>query len=234
MADEKAGGFCSGCGSALDDGDAFCFHCGRAATQHDPPDLFQVDRGAGVHGRTSDTEGRSSTLSASSASLATLRPAEAKGRRQLIVGLVVGAAVVLVGLGALLFVRHGSSTPKSSKSLTSHTSTSHTLVGTFEVDFPTVSAQGSTGAACTVPIDYGSEGNGDQVQVSDGSGQTLGIGTLQDGRVVAENGCGFKFTVSGVPNTSFYGITIDGHHSPQYSESQLQGMGWHVGLTLQS
>ncbi len=119
----------------------------------------------------------------------------------------------------------------SSPGVSNGSSSTHTVTGTLEVIYPTAP---SAGSPCYVPPDWGNESDGDQVVVANGSGTTLGVGSLTDGTAVdtGGGGCQFTFAVPGVADSSFYTVTIDGHSGPQYSESQLQGNGWTVSLSL--
>ena len=112
-------------------------------------------------------------------------------------------------------------------------SRTHTITGTLDVVTQALFGL-SAGASCYVPTAYGGEMNGDQVTASDGSGSTLGVGTLTNGTVTGSGAtiCEFSFTVSDVPDASFYSVTIDGHSGPQYSKNQLHSANWAMSLTL--
>jgi hypothetical protein len=141
--------------------------------------------------------------------------------------LAATVAVLVVALGlvlAFLFVRHSGGSGAGGTA----SSTAHSINGTFQVVWPTSWNQGSS---CYVPPGWGGESDGDQVIVTDGSGSTIGTGTLTDG-VVKGGGCSFTFVVTNVPHESFYSFVIDGHSGPQYSYSQLSGDGWNVSLSL--
>jgi hypothetical protein len=151
--------------------------------------------------------------------------------------------IVLGGIAeAVIASRHSDANATSSgHSSNSGPASVRSLTGTLEVDYPTATYWSGAGGACTVPLAYGAETDGDQVVVASGSGNTLATGTLESGTVVDESasvpsgpGCSFSFTVTSVPNSAFYDVTIDGHHSPQYSLNQLQGEDWNVRLLLVS
>jgi len=131
-------------------------------------------------------------------------------------------------------------TAGSSPGSSAASSAAHTITGTLTVIFPTAFAQGSDGDPCYVPTDYGNETDGDQVVITDSSGSTLGIGSLTGGILSSGPGgtsgspvgCQFSFTAANVPDSPFYGVSIDGRMGPQYSESELQADNWTMSLTL--
>ena len=153
-----------------------------------------------------------------------------RGRKVIIGVIAVVALAAVAGIGYAL---------TSSKTSASHgagstpsPATSHTISGSFEVNFPIDSDVYPQGGPCNVPSGWGGEQPGDQVQVTDSSGSTIGTGTLGSGTADDPNGCKFTFSVPDVPDSTFYGFTIDGHTSSQYGESQMKGNGWSVALSM--
>ncbi|MEI6454615.1 MAG: DUF4190 domain-containing protein [Actinomycetes bacterium] len=152
-------------------------------------------------------------------------------------GIVLGAVMtVLFALLIMTSIGLSSSTSGSS----SGSATTHTIVGSFEVDYPAALAHGGPGTPCNVPPSWGNESMGDQVVISDGSGATLGVSTLLASSVVDASatdpggpGCKFMFMVRNVPGSSaFYTVTIDGHSGPQFSNSDMRAKGWTMELSL--
>jgi len=158
-----------------------------------------------------------------------------KNSRKVLVGAIVGVILVVAAIGAAVAGTHNpqrssSSTGARTSAAATGSSTSHTISGSFEVIYPTAPAAGTS---CYVPPAWGSESDGDQVVVMDGTGSTLGIGTLTNGTSTGlGEGCRFSFSVPSLSDASFYSVLIDGHSGPQYSESQLQAQDWNVVLSL--
>lgn len=130
-----------------------------------------------------------------------------------------------------------SSSGRSGASLAKKTGTSapstHTLNGNFEVIYGT--ASGSDGQSCLVPLGWGGEEAGDPVVVTNQSGTTIGTGTLEDGTLTGsgvELGCGFPFTVSGLPTATFYTVTVDNIGSNPLNLSTVEGDNWNVSLSI--
>jgi hypothetical protein len=156
---------------------------------------------------------------------------------------IIAALIALVALTAgatIVIARHGNTGGHAATRSGATQQTSipaspriHTIAGTLDVVTQALFGL-PAGASCYVPTAYGGEMNGDQVTVTDGSGSTLGVGTLTNGTVTGPGAtiCEFSFTVSDVPDSSFYGVTVDGHSGPQYSKGQLQSANWAMSLSL--
>ena len=150
---------------------------------------------------------------------------------------LLGIVIVAVVVGAILLSKHKGTTSASAQApqATQPLASSHNILGTLEVDYPTATAVDGPGAPCNVPPDWGNESIGDQVVIRDGTGTTLATGSLNASSVddgPGGPGCKFTFLVPSVPNSSFYTISVDGHSGPQYSESQLLASGWTMSLNL--
>jgi hypothetical protein len=147
--------------------------------------------------------------------------------------------IVAAGIaGAVIATRHsGGNTTNGSAGTANHTiagTANHTVDGNFTVWFPTLFEQTSEGQPCYVPPAYGSEAGGDQVTITNGSGSTLALGTLGEGiaETGTQGGCKFSFSIPEVPDSAFYGVSIDGHDGPQYSHAEMQSNGWSMDLHL--
>ena len=78
---------------------------------------------------------------------------------------------------------------------------------------------------------------GTQVLLKDGSGNTVGVGSLVEapdsGREQDSGGrdiCHYEFELRGVTPAAFYEISIGSLDGPAYSAEQLDEQGWHVSL----
>jgi hypothetical protein len=112
-------------------------------------------------------------------------------------------------------------------------SSTHTLNGNFDVIYGT--ASGADGQPCVVPPGWGGEEAGDPVVVTNQSNTTIGTGTLEAGTLTGsgvELGCGFPFTVSGLPTASFYTVTVDQVGSNPLSLSAVENDNWNVSLSI--
>lgn len=203
--------FCTECGSRLADVGDFCPACGSPVA------------GAAPSSRPTATQLADEVRRAMQGS------ATRRISRRSMAGAFVTVLVVAAGVAGFFFSTSSPGTNTGSGG-TGGSSSAHTVNGTFEVVYPTAS---SSGSSCYVPPAWGNESDGDQVIVTDGSGSTVGTGTLMNGTSFGlGDGCQFNFTASGIPDSSFYSFDIDGHAGPQYSESQMEQSGWNVSLSL--
>ena len=215
MAGHDGSVFCGGCGAALNIGDEFCFRCGRSV-------------------RPDPDGGPSRSPESGDGGVRVNPPAASSRKRWWLLGGIAAAIAILLGVGVYTGTHHGSggSTPKTTEPST------HTITGTLVVDYPNETY--SVGDSCSVPLGFGGESVGDQAVVTNGSGATIATGSLTLGLFVGygdigpnvPGGCGFRIVIPNVPRSSFYQVTIDGHGSPQYSESQLQGAHWKLSLVV--
>lgn len=72
---------------------------------------------------------------------------------------------------------------------------------------------------------------GEQVRVTDGSGQMLGTGTVSEGLLVGQSRCQSTFTVRGVGRANFYEIELGGTPGPTWSREELQQLSWQIGVS---
>jgi hypothetical protein len=132
----------------------------------------------------------------------------------LIVLVIVGG-----GLGVWRLVEHASAG-------------NNTITGTFTLtDSSSNYSTLSDGQSCTGNSGYNDIAAGTEVQVSNQAGtilatSSLGAGTIQSGT------CGFPFSVSHVPNASFYQIEVSHRGYVTLSKSELQNNDWTAGLAL--
>jgi hypothetical protein len=74
---------------------------------------------------------------------------------------------------------------------------------------------------------------GTQVTVTDETGRLIGVGTLAHASPGFVNfQCMFTFSVAGLPDAAFYGLTVGRRAGPTYSLTELQGAGWNVQLSI--
>lgn len=72
---------------------------------------------------------------------------------------------------------------------------------------------------------------GNQVTVSDGSGNVLALGRL-DIDPDSPSDCNFIFTVNEVPSVPFYSIVIGSYPPLVYTVAELDSKDWHLKLAL--
>jgi hypothetical protein len=112
------------------------------------------------------------------------------------------------------------------------------------LDGGSISADGSihippTGSPCTASSVHLAIQVGTQITVSDGSGNILGTGALQEGKTAtfAQDPqqmflCVLPATVTDLPQASFYSIAVTSGGSPvSDSFRQLQADNWHITLS---
>jgi hypothetical protein len=145
------------------------------------------------------------------------------------------AAFALLGIGVILPGCSASSpngAMANSKRVTAAKSDStHTISGELIVVIPTVSP--TVGTSCGVPPQWGGEGLGNRVVVAGQSRATIATGSLSSGRVATSEhglGCGFRFTVPGVPKANFYTVTVDQISSDPISYDMLEAKDWTIDL----
>jgi hypothetical protein len=166
-----------------------------------------------------------------------------RGHRRSVVGLIL-LVVVIVG-GAIGYLVLGRSSP------------THEIIGTFSLQVTRNPASDAytVGQSCAGWGGYSDVGDGTSVTITDGSGNLLGSATLSGGTAnavangnqvlhyndgigdfngpqVAETECDFTFSVSQVPQVSFYQVEVGNRGKQSYSLSQMEQNGWFVGLTL--
>ena len=81
--------------------------------------------------------------------------------------------------------------------------------------------------------------SGTEVDMTDGSGNTIGLGALAEapdsgsttipGFATAAT-CHFTFSIANVKKADFYKVAIGGRQGPTYSYDQLAGMGWKIAI----
>jgi hypothetical protein len=147
-------------------------------------------------------------------------------------------AVALAGL-ALCGCGGGGRATSTSPSTTA-TAAAHTLQGKLSID--TCNDIGLQ----SIVDNLSGRGPGDltvgttQVKLSNAQGTVVGVDTLRKGTIdtTANNGtlgepaCTMLFTISNVPDSSFYSLTIGTHPASTYSKSQLDNEKWTLALHL--
>jgi hypothetical protein len=123
--------------------------------------------------------------------------------------------------------------------------TAHAIGGTLTIDdwgfcplnsacssAPPTSCEG-TGATYGGFSDINS---GTQVQIEDGSGNIVAVGSLGDGTTSTASAgfvnCTFNFEVTNVPDESIYQVAIGDRSPVTYSRAELVSNGWNVALTV--
>jgi len=109
------------------------------------------------------------------------------------------------------------------------TTATHTLSGDLQI-IDTSQINTSFGSCDTSSSGYSDISSGGTVTVKNASGTTIGTGTLGDGGTT----CDFSFTVSGIPDSTFYSVYIGGPQrgAQTYSESKLISDNWNISLSL--
>jgi hypothetical protein len=101
--------------------------------------------------------------------------------------------------------------------------------------------------ACSGNGGYGDIAAGLQVVITDNSGATIGLGHLADDVAATQaanktsrdlgiydqgDTCVYDFTLSGLPDSPFYGIAVGRRGVVQFSGSDLAARGWTVSMSM--
>jgi hypothetical protein len=94
--------------------------------------------------------------------------------------------------------------------------------------------QCESGYKCAGSGGYDDIGQGAQVVVKDGSGNTIATGELHEGRSQRSyaSSCSFDFAVTNVSAVDFYSIEVSHRGAITFSREELEAKGWNVGVTL--
>jgi hypothetical protein len=146
------------------------------------------------------------------------------------------ASVVLGACGSGSAHPASTNTASTMPAATATTTAAHTLQGTFQISGVTVVVR-IAGSDCEGSDGFSDINSGTQVIVKDASGTIVGTSALGTGTEVpppdsSSHACSFSFSVSSLPDASFYSVEV-GHRGAQtFSKSQLEAMNWTVGFSL--
>jgi hypothetical protein len=143
-------------------------------------------------------------------------------RRGLLVGLGLGALVILVAIGGA-YLLLGKSSPK------------HTLTGKIRLTDSAINH--ASAQSCSGSGGYSDMSAGTAVVVKDGAGKVIGTSQLDAGSVpTAEQystvKCDFTFQVAGLSKAAFYSVEVSHRGAQTFSAADLEAQGWAVSLTL--
>ncbi len=131
-----------------------------------------------------------------------------------------GKATV-AAIALLLTAGCSTSSSKGVSSSAPPSAPTHTITGTYYAVLPGDPSKVATMFNCD-PM-----ASGRPVEVADQNGTTIGTATLGD---FLGKSCLASFSVSGLPDATFYRVTIDGKAGPPFSAAQLEASGWKVDL----
>jgi RNA polymerase subunit RPABC4/transcription elongation factor Spt4 len=220
---------CSECGNEVSERAAACPQCGNPIASEPPMALIACNECGNEISERAETCPQCGNPIASERPKSTPGPSLKPGDRPRLKGsvraallrpralLVIAGALVLLIVAAVL----ASSLNRGSE---------HTITGTFTVydEFN----------GCDLSEGYSDISEGTQVVVTDENGKTLGVGALgepveadadEEGDIF---GCEFPFEVTGVPDSSIYGISVAERGTSQSKKEELEGSDWKVELTL--
>ena len=109
----------------------------------------------------------------------------------------------------------------------------HTIRGAFDLN-------GKVGndVSCSPTGGYSDIGPGTSVTVSSGSGEILGVGSLNSGtdkKVSSYSvGCTYNFVVYDVPDAPFYKVEVANRGALTFSKADMEANLWTVGASLGS
>ncbi len=133
----------------------------------------------------------------------------------------------IFGIAALTALGACGSTAKAQSPATKPAPTTHTLTGVLQFGAP---------YGCVYNNDpFGLEG-GQPITVTNQQGTTIGAATLGSTPTLnpANGICPYHFTVTNLPNATFYSISVGTENPVTESLSQLEADGWHVILTMKT
>lgn len=87
------------------------------------------------------------------------------------------------------------------------------------------------GSSCDAYGGYSDVGQGSAVYITDANGDQVGRGVIEGG-TVSGAACVFHFTVTGIADSSEYGIRIGHRNAVTFTRSELETDGWSPVLTL--
>jgi hypothetical protein len=144
------------------------------------------------------------------------------------------AAVALISLGVLLVVLIAGIALLTGRS----GSKRHEVTGVLEVHDSDATGSGDT---CTLSDGYDDISEGTTVEITDGTGKVIGIGSLDRPARIANSidnaltsGCSFTFYVDKVSKTAFYNVEVSHRGKVGYSYDQMVANLWTVSLKLGS
>jgi hypothetical protein len=109
----------------------------------------------------------------------------------------------------------------------------HTLSGNIHVvEQLGLGSENKVGQACTGTGGYTDLHAGTSVVVKNEDGKVLATGTLDAGKIVALETCGFKFNVANVPDANFYQVEVSHRGEVTYSKKDLDDRRWNIDLSL--
>lgn len=93
---------------------------------------------------------------------------------------------------------------------------------------------GKRGDECFGQGGYSDLRGGARVVVADGDGKVLATGSLEPGVQPSASTCRFPFEIGSVPPAPFYGIEVGSRSPITFSDAELKGTGYYLGLTIGS
>lgn len=233
-------------GHPVEEDDTFCKACGVAVQSASCLNGHQLD--ADAHFCKECGAPRSPSVPAATAQTSPQDPQEPRAssnavpasvppkKRGLHVLVVVLLILVVVAGGIFLAVNRSSGGGSGAGRVTQ----THTITGTLTLgdgSDPNSNNFYSKGSGnCSGQSGYDDITQGAQVTVTDGGGNVLATSSLGLGDQIGSGfgSCRFSFTLTGVPDAAFYGVTISDRGTLNYSRAQMESAGWSVAMTLGS
>ena len=144
-------------------------------------------------------------------------------------------AVVILALGIAAGCGLGSSEPTPTATPTAPSTRALNGTMTLDSSFTPSGSDAKVGRNCRGESGYDDIQEGTQVTVRDGTDAIIATGRLSQGKLTAtgfSGRCRFEFTISDVPEASFYTIEVSRRGGLTYSAEELDGLSWMVSFIL--